>query len=48
MEKVYTIYKTMNGETVPTSYTSTNPKLIRGIMKFLKRSHLVDFEVREE
>lgn len=48
MEKVYAIYKTMDGETSATSYKSTNPKIIRGIMKFLKRSNLVDFEVREE
>lgn len=48
MEKIYRIYKTLDGQTYPTSYTSTNPSLINGIMKFLKRANCVTFEVREE
>lgn len=48
METVYRIYKIMNGKTVPTSYSSTNPSLINGVMKFLKRSKCVKFEIREE
>lgn len=48
MEKVYRIYKTMDGQTYPTSYASGNLNIINGIMKHLKHSNCVTFEVREE
>lgn len=47
MDKIYRIYKTLDGQTYPTSYSSTNPELMQRIMKYLKKSKHVTFEIRE-